>query len=99
MAEQQIVVIAEANIKPAILDEVAAELKALVEPTRKEDGCIEYILHQDTQDENRFMFYEIWASSAHLDEHIQQPALKNLLANQDNWFTQSLNVSIYKKIK
>ena len=98
MKTQQIVVIAEAIIKPNMLAEVAAELRALVEPTRKEDGCIQYVLHRDVQDESKYMFYEVWASPEHLDKHIQQPALKKLRANQDNWFTKPLNVSIYKRL-
>ena len=98
MEAQEIVVIAEAVIKPDMIAEVSAELRALVEPTRKEDGCVQYVLHRDVQDEAKYMFYEVWESPEHLDKHIQQPALKNLLANEGNWFTQPLNVSVYKRL-
>jgi quinol monooxygenase YgiN len=45
-------------------------------PTRKEKGCICYNLHQSTDDETKFIFYEQWASQAALDEHMQTDHFK-----------------------
>lgn len=52
----------------------------LVEETRKETACLRYDLHQDTTDENRFVFYEIWENQQGLDQHNQQPYMGELIA-------------------
>lgn len=48
---------------------VKTELGKLVAPTRREEGCIEYKLHQDNDAPEIFMFYETWESEAHLEKH------------------------------
>ena len=49
---------------------VRSELSKLVAPTRKEDGCIEYNLHQDNDAPEVFVFYEIWEGAAYLEKHL-----------------------------
>lgn len=58
---------------PTYRDEVTAVLRQMVEESRKEVACIQYDLHQVTDDENQFIFYEIWESRTGLDAHNQQP--------------------------
>ncbi len=58
---------------PAHREEVLALLLAMVEASRKEDACIQYDLHQVKNDENQFIFYEIWKDQPGLDAHNQQP--------------------------
>ncbi|MFB6457825.1 putative quinol monooxygenase [Chitinophaga sp. Hz27] len=42
--------------KPEFREEVLAQLKVMVEATRKEEACLQYDLHQGIQDENLFTF-------------------------------------------
>src|SRR5271165_2898519 len=39
-----------------------AELRALVGPTRKEDGCLTYDLHRSTDGPGAFLLHEVWAT-------------------------------------
>jgi quinol monooxygenase YgiN len=39
-----------------------AELRALVGPTRKEDGCLTYDLHRSAEGPSAFLLHEAWAS-------------------------------------
>jgi len=39
-----------------------AELRALVGPTRKEDGCLTYDLHRSAEAPTSFLLHEVWAS-------------------------------------
>ena len=59
--------------------EKAEELKAvclgLIEPTRKEEGCISYDLYQDITNPGKFTFLENWKSKEHLDVHLKTPHL------------------------
>jgi len=69
-------VVAHLYAKPEKVDELKAMLLGLLEPTRKEAGCIVYELHQNTADPSEFTFIEEWESDAALDAHLQSPHLQ-----------------------
>jgi len=48
-----------------------AELRALVGPTRREDGCITYDLHRGSDVPGTFLLHEVWASREHHRLHTQ----------------------------
>lgn len=64
-----ITVVAKLVARKDSLEAVKTELLKLIEPTRRERGCIEYRLHQDNGDPAVFVFYENWESSASLEKH------------------------------
>ncbi|WP_290704089.1 putative quinol monooxygenase [Amphritea sp.] len=55
---------------------VKAELISLIEPTRAEQGCIQYDLHQDNQTPQVFVFYENWESRELWLRHMESEHLK-----------------------
>ncbi|MGY2290742.1 putative quinol monooxygenase [Pseudomonas sp. SDO528_S397] len=61
--------ILHAKTRPEKAADFEALFRAYVEPSRQEPGCIEYHMLRDQQDPTLFIFYEIWASQAALDEH------------------------------
>ncbi len=61
---------------PGLENELAASLQALVEPTRAEDGCLNYDLHCDLELTGRFLFYENWASREQWKAHMASAHLK-----------------------
>jgi quinol monooxygenase YgiN len=70
-----------------------AELRALVGPTRKEDGCIIYDLHRGADAPSSFLLHEVWESREAHRLHTQTPhfirwnARKDaLLASRDSAF-------------
>ncbi|MRS01855.1 antibiotic biosynthesis monooxygenase [bacterium] len=65
----KIVVLARIKARQDSTETVKSELLKMVEPTRKEAGCITYQLHQDIEDPSIFVFYEIWQSAASLERH------------------------------
>ncbi|WLR46418.1 putative quinol monooxygenase [Halobacillus litoralis] len=52
-------------------DALFTELKKVVEPSRKETGCVEYTLHQSLDDEGTFVFYETWEDETALKAHVE----------------------------
>ena len=42
-----------------------AELRALIAPTRHEEGCLTYDLHHGTEALGTFLLHEVWASREH----------------------------------
>ena len=78
-----VTVVAKVVAKRECLETVKAELIKLIAPTRKEEGCLEYTLHQDSQDPSVFIFYENWSSEACLNGHMQSTHFKDYVCAVD----------------
>lgn len=66
---EAVTVIARLVAKPEAIAEVKIELLKMVEPTRQEEGCLTYRLHQDNENPALFIFYEIWENMERLLAH------------------------------
>ena len=78
MPKEGIILTAMVKAKPGQEEAVKEVLLELVEPTRKEPGCLGYNLHRSKSDKAQFMFYEQWASKEALDAHGKMPYMKAL---------------------
>jgi quinol monooxygenase YgiN len=55
--------VVEFRAAPGRADELRSALLDLVGPTRAEEGCLRYDLHDDLDDPDRLAFYEVWATA------------------------------------
>ncbi len=78
MPKEGIILTATIKAKPGQEEAVKEVLLGMVEPTRKESGCLCYNLHQSKSDKTQFLFYEQWASKEALDTHGKTPHMKAL---------------------
>jgi quinol monooxygenase YgiN len=62
-------VVARVKAKPDTVNEVRQLLSGLVEPTRKEAGCVFYELLQNREDPTDFTFIEKWENDAAFESH------------------------------
>ena len=46
-----------------------AELRALVPPTRREEGCLQYDLHRAADGSGAFLLHEVWETREHHTAH------------------------------
>jgi len=60
-----------------------AELRALIAPTRREDGCLTYDLHRGTEVPGTFLLHEVWASREHHRLHMNTPHFLRWNARKD----------------
>lgn len=74
----QIGVVAKIVAKPGKEEETLEELKLMIAPTRKEPGCIRYILHRSAENPAEYWFVEEWTSKAMLDDQMKTPHFLNL---------------------
>ncbi len=72
-------IVARIEAKPDRVELVKRELLKLIEPTRAEDGCIQYDLHQDNERPELFLFFENWESRALWQAHMENSHLKSYL--------------------
>ena len=76
------VVVARLDIKPEVVDQFLQSAQKIVEETRKEDGCITYVLYKSCfSPENEFFFYEEYKNQEALDYHNGSNHLKEFFAN------------------
>ncbi len=69
-------IVARIEAKADKVEQVKKALLALIEPTRSEDGCLRYDLHQDNENAEVFLFYEIWSSREQWQTHMNSDHLK-----------------------
>ena len=65
-----VTVVAKVTAKSDAIEAVKIALIKMLAPTRQEEGCIEYRLHQDNDNPAVFVFYENWKSPACLERHM-----------------------------
>jgi quinol monooxygenase YgiN len=71
--------------KPETRDELARHVRErMLEPTRREAGCIRYSFYQDVQDPDAFVFAEEWADWDALNAHFRSDHVGELLASADH---------------
>ena len=80
---KSLTIIARIEAKKDKIDLVKSELLKLIEPTRKEQGCLQYDLHQDNHNSKIFMFYEKWKNRELWQAHMNNEHLKAYLDDTD----------------
>ena len=81
MPQNTMRVVARISALPNSIDEVRSCLSDLIEPTRKEPGCISYELLQNRSDSTDFTFVEEWDNDDSLMAHLQTDHILKAIAN------------------
>jgi quinol monooxygenase YgiN len=71
-------VVAEMKAQAGKEKDLREALLACIDPTRIEEGCVQYDLHESTEIPGHFIFYENWTSREALDRHLATPHLERL---------------------
>jgi quinol monooxygenase YgiN len=69
--------------KPSQETLLAAELRALVGPTRREEGCLTYDLHRSADTPGAFLLHEVWATRDDHRLHTKTPHFVRWDARKD----------------
>lgn len=83
MPTEVVTVIARLKVKAGQESRARQVLEAVLAPTRLEEGCLTYDLHQSTADPTEFLFYENWTNQAALDAHAASAAPHRLALRQE----------------
>src|SRR5213083_3565379 len=73
MSNETLVLIARLQVKIDQVERAKSAALAIVEPSRKEAGNINYDIHQSIEDETLFFWHETWVNKAAIDEHFATP--------------------------
>ena len=91
-------VVAEMRAKRGREDDLRNAALALIEPTRKEEGCVQYDLHEHKAEPGRFVFYENWASEADLARHAASAHLSAFREISQDLLEDPPSVQPYQRI-
>ena len=79
----KLTIVANIKAKSDKIDLVKMELEKLINPTRAEEGCLQYDLHQDNDNSAHFVFYENWESRELWQVHMNNQNLKDYMTNTE----------------
>lgn len=92
-------VVARFLAKADKVEELKAALESLVEPTRKEEGCISYQIFQNNNDPNEFTFFEEWASQDAINAHFTTSHVQAALVKAPGFLSQEADIRYYSLFK
>ena len=69
-------IIARIEAKKNKIDLVRSELLKLIDPTHREQGCLQYDLYQDNENPAIFIFYENWENRELWQIHMKNKHLQ-----------------------
>jgi quinol monooxygenase YgiN len=98
MQTNLLTVIAEIVAKPGQEDRVRAALLELIDPTREEEGCVQYDLHVSDTEPGRFFFYENWTCREALDEHLQKPHLTKFIQSAEDMLSEPVRIVTCRRL-
>jgi quinol monooxygenase YgiN len=91
-------VVAKGKLKPGVsLEEYLVVAKELVAETQKENGCIEYILHQDINDPTILTMLEKWEDEEALMQHNKTEHVLKLVPKLRD-MRESTEINLYKEV-
>jgi quinol monooxygenase YgiN len=85
----ELTLIAKTVAKAEFAEQVRAAMARLVEPSRAEPGCLQYVMHRGIEDPAIIVFVERWASADHLQAHTHTDHFKACMAAIDGMTAES----------
>ena len=98
MPDKTLTVVARFKAKAGKEAQLRGELLKLISPTRSEEGCVNYDLHESSEHPGEFLFYENWTSQEALDKHLQAPHVKSLLGKSDQLVAEQPEITLWNQI-
>jgi quinol monooxygenase YgiN len=96
MSKTTIRVVARVVALPDKVEEVKSVLLGLIEPTRKEQGCIVYELLQNQADPTDFTFVEEWETQALLEAHLASAHIEEAESQLNGLVAAEPDIRLYQ---
>ena len=90
--------VAHIKARPDKVERMREVLTALLEPTRNEDGCISYVLTQNTDDPTDFTFIEEWQSQEAMQAHLGSEHVAEALSHLPEVGAADPDIRSYKVV-
>ena len=90
--------IAVCKARPGLEEKARQVLLPTVPWALAKPGCLQYVLNVDRKTPSHFVFYEVWADQAALDQHWASPEFKLLVEKLDTLLVEKATVVLLQKI-
>ncbi len=90
-------VIAKITPKPEFFEQAKNALLAIISDTLNEPECLQFVLHQDSNQENLFL-YEEFENELALKLHHEQPYTQAVMRHYEEWLAAPLEITILSKL-
>ncbi|HXV89624.1 MAG TPA: putative quinol monooxygenase [Nitrososphaeraceae archaeon] len=80
-------------------DKLQDILISVIEPTRKEESNIAYVLHRSIDNPDELMFDEIWVDNESLDVHLKQPYITSAVEQMASILAKPVELRRYSEIR
>jgi len=99
ISQDSVMLLVILQARPGKEQELEKELRALIVPTRQEEGCLRYSLYGATESGNAgtFLFYEVWRTPEDHTLHTQTPHFKHFAARKDE-LVEARDSAFWKQI-
>src|SRR5205085_8800020 len=98
MDNEQIVLIARLKVKADGVERVKSAALAIVPPSRREAGCINYDIHQSIEDDTVFFWHETWVNKAAIDQHFDTDFFNEFFKVASELAAEQPQISLTRKI-
>jgi quinol monooxygenase YgiN len=98
MSQNLLIVVAELIAQSGKEDDLRQKLTGFVAPTRAENGCIQYDLHESEETPGHFLFFERWTSAQALESHAASPHIASVLPGLRSILAQPARISKFRHI-
>ncbi|HSU89297.1 MAG TPA: putative quinol monooxygenase [Terriglobia bacterium] len=93
-----LILVVRVTIKAGHEDEVLVPFRKLQEETRREPGCIMYLVQRSRDDSRRYLIYEQYKDQAALDAHRASPHFKEYATNGFYRFVEERQAELFDPI-
>lgn len=91
-------VVAKNYVKPEKVQEFMGLCKKLVEASLKDEGCIDYGLHQELENSGILTFLEEWKDKGSLDKHLNSNHFREIFPLLSECLEKETEINVYTKI-
>ncbi len=98
MSQNLLIIVAEMTAQSGKEDELRRKLTGFVAPTRSENGCVQYDLHEAEDRPGQFLFFERWTSPEHLEAHLASPHIASVLPGLGSILAGPPRISKFRQI-
>ena len=77
-----VIVVIKMDAKPEKILELKQTLQAMIEPTRKNSGCLSHYVYQDIENDNSLSLIQIWERQADLNRHLRSNLFSVLMGTR-----------------
>ena len=91
-------VIVRIKAKSGMEARVKQELLNLLGPTRSEEGCLNYDMHEAPADDSVFLFHENWTDEESLKRHFEAPHVKHWLEQAATLLAEPMELTLWRRI-